>query len=147
MLGNLPSHPLKTPFRTVSEVEFCEVRCSKLPRPGLRTAGRCYPCGVSETKSFIVVLAVVVLIIWVASVLMQPPLSAGDRHLSAGCVVRTRASASATHRSQLATYAEGNSRARSGPWTRQGVSCAWVLTLLLPSAFLMNCPGPIHRTT
>jgi hypothetical protein len=51
---------------------FCEVRCSKLPRPGLRTAGRCYPCGVSETKSFIVVLAVVVFIIWVASVLMQP---------------------------------------------------------------------------
>src|ERR671912_1440989 len=71
------------------------------------------------------------------------PLPAGDRHLSASCVVRTRARASATHRTPLAAHVKGNGRARARPWTSSRVSGTRVSLLLLPSTLLMT-PGGVY---
>ena len=71
------------------------------------------------------------------------PLSAGDRHLPASCVVCTRARASATHRTQLAAHVKGNGRARARPWTSSRVSGTRVSLLLLPSTLPMT-PGGVY---
>jgi hypothetical protein len=71
------------------------------------------------------------------------PLSAGDRHLPASCVVCTGELAAVSIRSPLAAHVESGGRACSGPWTSQGVSGAWVPPLLLPPLLPMT-PGGVY---
>ena len=71
------------------------------------------------------------------------PLSAGDRHLPASCVVCTGELAAVSIRSQLAAHVESEGRACSGPWTSQGVSGAWMPPLLLPPSLPMT-PGGVY---
>src|SRR5215211_1292310 len=44
MLGTLPSYSLQTPFRTVSEGVFSEVRGSKLPGPSCQNGAQAKLC-------------------------------------------------------------------------------------------------------
>ena len=71
------------------------------------------------------------------------PLSAGDRHLPPGRVMRKPEPGPFNIRSPLAAHVESEGRACSGPWTSQGVSGAWVPPLLLSPSLPMT-PGGVY---